>query len=202
MCQRRQQHPLAGRVAGDRVAETREALVGQRQRLGHEARGAEQPAAGVPVLAAGGIASAADVADAIAAGADGVRVGTRFVAAQEADAHPASQRALIDADSSESVITRAFSAGVPVLPHRVLQRSLDGVQRARSETIGTISTRDGRRRTLPRYCSEAATRDFQGDVEATPFYAGLSVGRVDAVMPAAEIVAELASGVVGAEALR
>ena len=160
------------------------------------------PAVGVPVLAAGGIASAADVADAIAAGADGVRVGTRFVAADEADAHPAWQRALIEADSGESVITRAFSAGVPNLPHRVLQRSLDGVERARSQTVGSVLTRDGRRRTLPRYCSETATRDFDGDVEAMPFYAGVSVGRVRAVMPAAEIVAELASGVPVTEAAR
>ncbi len=153
------------------------------------------PAVDVPVLAAGGIASADDVAAAFAAGADGVRVGTRFVAAEEADAHPDWQRALIDADSSESVITRAFSAGVPDFPHRVLQRSLDGVKRIHSQTVGSVLTRDGQRRTLPRYCSDVVSRDFEGHVEAMPFYAGLSVGRVRAVMPAAQIVAELAAGV-------
>ncbi|MGH7290969.1 MAG: nitronate monooxygenase, partial [Myxococcota bacterium] len=41
----------------------------------------------VPVLAAGGIATARDVAGALAAGAAGVRVGTRFLAAAEADLH-------------------------------------------------------------------------------------------------------------------
>jgi nitronate monooxygenase len=43
----------------------------------------------VPVIAAGGIATARGVAAALAAGADGVRVGTRFIAALEADVHPA-----------------------------------------------------------------------------------------------------------------
>ena len=45
-------------------------------------------AVAVPVVAAGGIATARGVAAALAAGADGVRVGTRFIAAAESDAHP------------------------------------------------------------------------------------------------------------------
>src|SRR5262245_64719486 len=43
----------------------------------------------VPVLAAGGIGSGRTMAAVMAAGADGVRVGTRFIAAEEAEAHPA-----------------------------------------------------------------------------------------------------------------
>ena len=43
----------------------------------------------VPVLAAGGIGSARAMAAALAAGADGVRVGTRFVATAESGSHPA-----------------------------------------------------------------------------------------------------------------
>ena len=153
------------------------------------------PAVDVPVIAAGGIATAADVEAAIAAGAAGVRVGTRFVAAAEANAHPAWQRALIDARPEDSVVTRAFAVGVPDFPHRVLQRSLDGAQRASGATVGSVRTRDGGRRELPRYCPDLPTRDFEGDVEAMPFYAGVSAGEVRAVMPAAEIVAELALGV-------
>ena len=45
-------------------------------------------AVSVPVVAAGGIATARGVAAALAAGASGVRVGTRFIAAEESDAHP------------------------------------------------------------------------------------------------------------------
>jgi len=46
------------------------------------------PVAGVPVVAAGGIGTARGMAAALAAGASAVRVGTRFVAAVESDAHP------------------------------------------------------------------------------------------------------------------
>jgi NAD(P)H-dependent flavin oxidoreductase YrpB (nitropropane dioxygenase family) len=42
----------------------------------------------VPVVAAGGIATARGVAAAFAAGAEGARVGTRFIAAAESEAHP------------------------------------------------------------------------------------------------------------------
>jgi nitronate monooxygenase len=153
------------------------------------------PAVEVPVVAAGGIATAAHVRAAFAGGADAVRVGTRFVAAVEADAHPAWQQALVVADADESVTTRAFSAGVPDFPHRVLRRSLEAVHRLQADTVGSVGMRDGTRRMLPRYCSELATRDFEGAVEAMPFYAGRSVGDVRAVQPAAEIVAELAAGV-------
>lgn len=159
-------------------------------------------AVNVPVLAAGGIGSAADVAAAMAAGADGVRVGTRFVAAEEADAHPAWQRALVEADADEAVVTRAFAAGVPDFPHRVLQRSLDGAAQLDEETVGTVPTRDGGRRSLPLYSAETAGRGFEGHVEATAFYAGLSVDRVQTVLPAAEIVAELAAGVPAGEPAR
>src|SRR5438067_8157794 len=51
----------------------------------------------VPVLAAGGIGTGRAVAAALTAGASGVRIGTRFVAAREADAHPAYVDGLIAA---------------------------------------------------------------------------------------------------------
>ena len=50
----------------------------------------------VPVLAAGGVGTARGVAAALAAGADGVRVGTRFVAATESGAHPEYVAALVE----------------------------------------------------------------------------------------------------------
>ena len=66
----------------------------------------------VPVLAAGGIGTGRAMAAALAAGADGVRVGTRFLAAEETEAHPAYVNALIEARPQDTVSPKHFgSAG-------------------------------------------------------------------------------------------
>ena len=61
------------------------------------------------------------MAAALAAGAAGVRVGTRFVAAAESGAHPRYVEALIPAQAADTVYTEAFSVDWPDAPHRVLR---------------------------------------------------------------------------------
>ena len=78
----------------------------------------------VPVLAAGGIGTGRAMAAALAAGADGVRVGTRFVAAAEAGVHPEYVAALIAAEPQDTAYTEAFSVGWSNAPHRVLRSSI------------------------------------------------------------------------------
>ena len=85
-------------------------------------------AVNVPVLAAGGIATARAMAAALAAGADGVRVGTRFVAAAESAAHPAYQEALLRAEPEDTILTEAYSANWPNAPHRVLRGCIEAAQ--------------------------------------------------------------------------
>jgi NAD(P)H-dependent flavin oxidoreductase YrpB (nitropropane dioxygenase family) len=68
------------------------------------------------VLAAGGIGTGRAMATALAAGADGVRVGTRFVAAAEAAVHPEYVAALIGAEAQDTAYTEAFSVGWPTRP--------------------------------------------------------------------------------------
>src|SRR5204863_9454556 len=76
---------------------------------------------GVPVVAAGGIGTARAMAAALAAGASAVRVGTRFVASQEADTHPDYAQALIDAGPGDTVLTTTVAVMCPGAPHRVLR---------------------------------------------------------------------------------
>jgi uncharacterized protein (DUF2237 family)/thiamine monophosphate synthase len=64
----------------------------------------------VPVIAAGGIASSRGVAAVLAAGAAAARVGTRFLAAEEAATHPVYLDALLRAAGSDAVLTEAYSA--------------------------------------------------------------------------------------------
>jgi NAD(P)H-dependent flavin oxidoreductase YrpB (nitropropane dioxygenase family) len=128
----------------------------------------------LPLVAAGGIGSGEAVASALLAGADAVRIGTRFVATSEADVHPAYADALIAAGTRDTILTEAFSMGWPNAPHRVLRRCVDA------------TTLD------PELRSPAPpTRSFTGDVAAAALYAGESVGDVTAIVPAATVVQEL-----------
>lgn len=70
-----------------------------------------------PVLLAGGIATGADTDAALAAGASGVVAGTRFLLTHEANANPAYQQRVINAD--KTIQTNLFGVGWP-LRHRVL----------------------------------------------------------------------------------
>lgn len=74
-----------------------------------EIRAALAPSAPLPLIAAGALATADDVARARAAGAALTQHGTAFLRADEAGTHPTYRRALHDARYSETVLTRAFS---------------------------------------------------------------------------------------------
>jgi nitronate monooxygenase len=148
-----------------------------------------------PVIAAGGIATARGVAAAFAAGADGVRVGTRFIAAAESEAHPEWVQAVLDARAADAVVSHAFNVGMPVPgPHRVLRSSVDAAQALDADQAGVLRIA-GAEIPVARFGPQPPSRDTTGAIAAMPFYAGQSAGAVDAIQPAAEIVAELMAGV-------
>jgi NAD(P)H-dependent flavin oxidoreductase YrpB (nitropropane dioxygenase family) len=150
-------------------------------------------AVSIPVIAAGGIATQRGVAAALAAGADGVRVGTRFIAAAESDAHPAWIDAVIRAGARDAVVSNAFNVGLPVPgPHRVLRSSIEAAEALADEQAGVVRLA-GAEFPVPRFAPQPPTRESTGAIEAMPFYAGQSAGAVTAIQPAAAIVAELAS---------
>jgi nitronate monooxygenase len=150
-------------------------------------------AVNVPVLAAGGIATARAMAAALAAGADGVRVGTRFVAAAESAAHPAYQEALLRAEPEDTILTEAYSANWPNAPHRVLRGCIEAAQALTDDLVGQTVIA-GATLPLTRFMTPPPTRWCTGKIEAMPHYAGQSVGAVQKIQPAADIVRELAEG--------
>lgn len=79
-------------------------------------------AAGVPVLAAGGIATGKGIAKALALGAKGAVLGTRFLATQESRAHPEYKQKLLET-MGETALTVCFEGGWPYAAHRVLRNS-------------------------------------------------------------------------------
>ena len=141
----------------------------------------------VPVLAAGGISTGRSMAAVLAAGAAGVRVGTRFLATPESGAHPDYIAALLAAGGEATVLTTQFGVGWPAAPHRVLAGALDAAQAHRAEVVAT--TRAGR--PVPRWSSQTPSTEVTGDVAAMALYAGQGVGQVTGTIPAAEVVATL-----------
>jgi NAD(P)H-dependent flavin oxidoreductase YrpB (nitropropane dioxygenase family) len=82
-------------------------------------------AVSVPVLAAGGIGTARGVATALAAGAGGVRVGTRFVAAAEAGADPRYVEALAAAHAEDTVLSGRFAPPGVQIHARAVRAALE-----------------------------------------------------------------------------
>jgi nitronate monooxygenase len=147
----------------------------------------------VPVVAAGGIGTPRATAAALATGADAVRVGTRFVATEEAGTHPGYAQALIDACPEDTVLTEAFSVMWPNAPHRVLRSCIERAESFEGEVVGETE-HGGERLPVPRLSVISPGRRTTGSIEAMALYAGESVGAVRAVEPAAAIVRELADG--------
>ena len=150
-------------------------------------------AVSVPVVAAGGIATGRDVAAVLAAGAAGVRVGTRFVAAAESGAHPIYIDALLRAGPEDTVLTQAFSVLWPDAPHRVLRSCVEAAHHLTQDLVGEVDWA-GQTMPIPRFGVMVPTVETRGRIEAMALYAGQSVGAVTRVQPAAEIIAELVDG--------
>lgn len=140
-----------------------------------------------PIVAAGGIGSAAYVQEALDSPATAVRVGTRFVAAEESNAHPDYVEALIQASKDDTVITTEFDVDWPNAPARVLRASLEAA-RASEDPVGTIGEQ---RWPIPRFSTMTPTRGARGNILAMPHYAGYSVDHVRKRQTAREIVDEL-----------
>ncbi len=148
---------------------------------------------GAPVLAAGGIGTGRNMAAALAAGAEGVRVGTRFVAAEESGAHPQYVQSLIGAEAKDTVYTDVFSGLWPNAPHRVLRSSVEAAQGFQGEVVAKgLDADTGEHYPIPRFASITPRQTTTGAIEAMPHWAGESVDGVKRAQPAAEIVHELA----------
>jgi NAD(P)H-dependent flavin oxidoreductase YrpB (nitropropane dioxygenase family) len=152
----------------------------------------------LPVLAAGGIAGGAEVATALAAGAQGAVLGTRFLASREADASEAYKQRVVAAREEDTVHTSLFDIGWPDAPHRVLRnravaeweaagRPAPGARPGEGSTIGTVQL-GPTRVDVPRYSVMSPLASFEGDDELAALYAGESCGRIETVEPAASLV--------------
>jgi nitronate monooxygenase len=152
----------------------------------------------VPVVAAGGIADGRGVAAALALGADGAWLGTRFVATEEANVVDDYRERVATADATDTVRTDLFDKGWPGREHRVLENSTveawaeagrprSGERPGEDEVVGAYP--DGH--PVERYGDDLPVDGATGETEAWAQYAGQSAGLTDDVRPAGEVVHDL-----------
>lgn len=156
----------------------------------------------LPILASGGIGDGAGVARAIGLGAQGVSLGTRFVASDEAYAHPEYKRRIVASTAEDTVYNELYDVWWSQAPHRTLRnktfeewdaagRPPPGERPGEGTVIGTRRRASGELFEWPRYAIGVPTPDFDGDLEYAPMWAGESCSVVDDIKPAGEIVRDL-----------
>ncbi len=157
-------------------------------------------AGGVPVVAAGGIAEGRGLAAALALGACGAWMGTRFVASAESGNHSGHKQRIAQAGFGDLVETRLFDGGWPDSPHRVLRNAtLDNWETAGSPPRGARPGEGERIGSYPngaailRYDVATPWDGMEGDWEATALYAGMSAALVREVETVPEILSRIES---------
>jgi len=147
----------------------------------------------IPVIAAGGIYTGADIRRALSLGASGVQMATRFVATDECDAAPAFKEAFVRCTEADLTIIDS-----PVgLPGRAIRnRFLDDVAagerrptRCVWQCLVTCNPAES-----PYCIAQALTHAKTGDLDDGFAFAGANAHRVDAIVPVAELIDELRSG--------
>jgi len=132
----------------------------------------------IPVIAAGGIINGRQMLAAMVMGAEGVQMGSRFVASEEASSHPKFKEAVIKTAEGDTVLTMK-----QLTPVRLIRNEFyDQVQKAewRGATIDELKTLLGRAR--------AKKGMFEGDLAEGELEIGQGSALLDEILPAAAIV--------------
>ena len=156
----------------------------------------------VPVIAAGGIGDARGVAAVFALGAQAAWLGTRFLLAQEMPLHEEYRRRVIGAAETDAQwYADLYEVGWPGAPHRALRNSTSEAWEAAGRPplgsrpgVGEVIAHFASGEEIVRYEPAAPMVGTTGDIEALSLWAGQSVALARQLQPAADIVAELVSG--------
>jgi enoyl-[acyl-carrier protein] reductase II len=139
---------------------------------------------GIPVIAAGGIADGRGFIAALALGAKGVQLGTRFAATYEAQGHPKFKEAILNVDDAGTVITGRGIGPTRCVRNQLAERILGAEKGGASpeqllELIG-----EGR--------SKRAS--IEGDVEEGTIYCGQIAGLIGELKSAREVISQVIEG--------
>jgi enoyl-[acyl-carrier protein] reductase II len=135
----------------------------------------------VPVIAAGGIATGRQMLAAMVLGAEGVQMGSRFVASEEASSHINFKRAVINSSEGDTVLTLKELAPVRLMKNNFYDEILKA--RKNHASVEELKNLLGKGR--------AKKGMFQGDLEQGELEIGQVSALISEIKPAAEIVKEI-----------
>ena len=135
----------------------------------------------VPIIAAGGISGGRAMLAAFALGADGVQIGSRFIASDECSAHINFKNKVINADEGETDLTLKELTAVRLMKNKFYHK----IQVAYANN----SSKDDLRILLGR--GRAKKGMFEGDIEEGELEVGQVSAMINKIMPVAEIIKEI-----------
>jgi NAD(P)H-dependent flavin oxidoreductase YrpB (nitropropane dioxygenase family) len=139
-----------------------------------------------PVMAAGGIADGRGFAAALALGAEGILLGTRFLASEECGLHPNFKQAILDSDGHDTVLTE--------IPDIAANQVWPGAM-SRAKRNRFVERWAGQEWVLRQSQSEAAKSVAEarkaGDTDEAPLFYGQDAGLINDLPKAATIIENL-----------
>ena len=136
----------------------------------------------IPVIAAGGSADGRGVAASFMLGAQGVQVGTRFLAAQECQIHPTYKELVVKAKDTDSIVTGRYTGH----PCRNVRTKFTK-KLASGEKDGSLTPDEFEQLTL----GSLRKAVQEGNLEEGSFLCGAIAGMIKEVKPAKEIIEEM-----------
>ncbi len=135
----------------------------------------------IPVIAAGGIGSGRQMLAAMVLGAEGVQVGSRFVASEEASSHDKFKNALVQAREGDTVLTLKELTPVRILKNEFYSE----IQKAYSESAS--------KETLQKLLGKGRAKKgmFEGDLAEGELEIGQVSALINDIKPAASILEEI-----------
>lgn len=137
----------------------------------------------IPLIAAGGIATGKGMLAVMTLGADGVQLGSRFVASEEASSHQAFKQMVVDSKEGDTQLTLKELAPVRMLKNKFYESVV--------ELYATNPTKEDLIKHLGR--ARAKRGMFEGDLEEGELEIGQIAGLIHEVKPVSEIVKDIIS---------
>lgn len=135
----------------------------------------------IPFIASGGMADGRSLVAALALGADGINMGTRFVATRDAPVHDNVKRAIVQASELDTrLVMRPLRNTERVLNNRAVEQLLD-VERAKGSTVTIDDIRSYVGGVYPRVM-------IDGQMEAGAWSCGMVAGLIDDIPTVAELI--------------